>query len=165
MARPGPDAFSAATGIAPAHHPTALPSPAGIAYRATVARGVLVVGVTLAAAIGLLLMLALAGPVQQAPELVQLLRGMVFIKGMMLAVGIAAAWWRLGRPTPRSFVIGYSACLGLSAAALAWLWGLALLPLGSAWFYGGLIAAFIVAKRDKQFFDGVLSGGGRRHQG
>ena len=165
MARPGPDAFSASAGIEPAAHPTAIPSPAPLAYRAAVARGALIVGITLATAVGLMLMLALAGPVQQVPELAQLLRGMVLIKGLMLAIGIAAAWWRLGTPTPRPFIVGYSTSLGLSAAALAWLWGLTLLPLGSTLFYGGLIAAFVIAQRDRQLFDGALFQAGRWHQG
>jgi hypothetical protein len=106
-------------------------------------------------------MLALAGPVQQAPDLAVLIRGMVMIKGLILAAAVAAVAWRLGRPTQAPLVAGYVLSLAVSAAALGWLWGLSLIPLGSALFYTGLVAALVVAHRDRGFFDGVLPK--RRH--
>jgi len=113
-----------------------------------------VVGLSLL--LGVVAMLFLAGPVAQAPDLAGLIRGMVALKGLILGAAVAAVLWRLGRPTPAPVVLGYTLALGTSAAAVGWLWGLSLIPLGSALFYGGLIAAFLVAGRDRGFFDGVF---------
>jgi len=120
------------------------------------ARVGLITGLALAACLGIALMVAFAGPVQQAPELARLLHAMVMIKGLILAAAVAAIVWRLGRPAATPIVLGYTVTLGTSTAALGWLWGLSLIPLGSALFYGGLLGAFITATRDRHFFDGIL---------
>jgi len=147
MARPSPDSFSVAAETRPEARQRAAMPAARAAFAAALAGGLL---------FGLLVMAAFAGPVRQAPDLAMLIRGMVLIKGLILAAAAAGVLWRLGRPAPVPTVLGYTVSLGVSATALGWLWGLSLIPLGSALFYGGIIGALVVAHKDRGFFDGVL---------
>jgi hypothetical protein len=113
----------------------------------------LVLAVFVSAAALLALTLALSPLPQQEPDLVRLLRGMVLIKG---AIGLAAAalvWWRLGRPIEHGLAVRYIAPLCLSAGAVAWLWGLHLIPLGSALFYLGLVGIYLGGRSDPLFTD------------
>ena len=107
---------------------------------------VLIPGLT--SALVLALTLALTPPPTQAPDLIRLLRGMVLIKG---SIGLAAAtlvWWRLGRPISAPLAARYVAAVAVSAGAVAWLWGLHLLALGSGVFYLGLLGLYLAARQD-----------------
>ena len=150
MARHSPESFSTAT------ENRLAPAPGQVPAAAAAARVGLAAGLVAGLLLGVLAMAAFAGPVRQAPDLAMLIHGMVLIKGLILAAAAAGVLWRLGRPTPAPLVLGYTGSLAVSAAALGWLWGLSWIPLGSALFYGGLIAAFVVAHNDRGFFDGVL---------
>jgi uncharacterized membrane protein YjjP (DUF1212 family) len=55
-------------------------------------------------------------------------------------------------------LLGYAAGLGLSAGALAWLWGLSGLLVGSIAFYGGLIVTLKTASRDRLLVAGFTQG-------
>ena len=138
-----------------------LSSPVGAAaaepllWSSAAARPVLAGGILFGGALGTLLTLALAGPVTMEPGLVRLLHGMVAIKGLIFSAGTLILWVRLAGPVAPRTLLGYAAGLGLSAGALAWLWGLNLLLLGSVLFYGGLLIAFLTASRDPLLFDAL----------
>jgi hypothetical protein len=82
------------------------------------------------------------------PDLVRLLRAMVGIKGVIALAGTALVFWRLGHPIARPVALGYGAMICVSVAALAWLWTLASIPLGSLCFYGGLAGLILVGRFD-----------------
>ncbi len=62
---------------------------------------------------------------------------------------------RLRGPVSLGSIGGYCTGLGMSAAALVWLWGLSGLLLGSALFYGGLVATYLTASKDQGLADGL----------
>lgn len=88
------------------------------------------------------------------PDLVRLLHAMVGIKGIIALAAAALVYWRLGHPIARPVAIGYGTAICISVAALAWLWTLASIPLGSLCFYGGLAGLILVGR-----FDSGLSAG------
>ncbi|MFB1488419.1 MULTISPECIES: hypothetical protein [unclassified Thiocapsa] len=88
------------------------------------------------------------------PDLVRLLHAMVGIKGIIALAASALVYWRLGHPIARPVAIGYGSMVCVSVAALAWLWTLASIPLGSLCFYGGLAGLILVGR-----FDSGLSAG------
>jgi hypothetical protein len=120
------------------------------------APGLAIASVAAGAAIGTLLMLALAGSpperLQQDAELAGLVRVMVAAKGLLLALALALVLWRLRRPVANSSLLGYATALALSSAAVAWMWGLSAIPAAAACFYGGLVCCYLVASRDKRLF-------------
>ena len=138
-----------------------LSSPVGTAaaearlWSSVTARSVLAGGILFGGALGTLLTLALAVPVAMEPGLIRLLHGMVAIKGLIFSAGTALLWLRLGGPAVPRALLGYTAGLGLSAGALAWLWGLNLLFPGAVLFYGGLLIAFLTASRDPLLVDAL----------
>lgn len=146
MARLLTDQLSTATGLTPAD-PNLLPAAAS--------RTRLLGGIAVGALVGVLLTALLAGPVAMEPGLVRLLHGMVLVKGLLLAGATALVLRRLRGPVGASVLRGYAAGLGMSAGALAWLWGLSLLLFGSLLFYGGLIWTFITASRDPLLINGL----------
>ncbi|TVQ92592.1 MAG: hypothetical protein EA400_03560 [Chromatiaceae bacterium] len=155
MARPHPDAFAAATPALPLTVPAPAADPAlhaAIAPAAVVwpwlARALLLGGVLAGAAVGVLAMLMLAEPPRQAPDLARLLRAMVLIKGVILGGALTLVAWRLQHRCPVSILAGYTTALAVAGSGLGWLWGLSLLGLGSALFWGGLLGAWLVAGRD-----------------
>ena len=113
----------------------------------------LMVSVALTAAVVLVLTLSLVPAPLIAPELSRLLHGMVLIKGLIGLAGGALVFWRLGRPIARPLAARYIASLCLSAAAVAWLWGLQLILLGGVLFYAGLVGLFLVARQDPLLSD------------
>jgi hypothetical protein len=108
----------------------------------------LILAVTLSAALVLTLTLTLVPPTQREPDLIRLLRGMVLIKGTIVLAAAALVWWRLGRPLAPDLAARYVAALCVSADAVAWLWGLHLIPLGSGVFYLGLLGLYLAGRRD-----------------
>lgn len=125
----------------------------------------LAVAVLLSAALVLAITLAFVPPAQREPDLTRLLRGMVLIKG---AIGLAAAalvWWRLGKPLTQGLAARYIGALCVSAGAVAWLWGLHLIPLGSGVFYLGLLGLYLTGRRDPLLSDPrVIPLGGPGHE-
>ena len=111
-------------------------------------RVVLVLGILGTAAIGLTLTLSVVPPPAVEPNLVRLLRGKVLIKALIALGAAALAWWRFGRPVEGKLALRYTAALCVSAAALAWLWGLHLMLLGSLFFYAGLAGVVLTARHD-----------------
>jgi hypothetical protein len=89
------------------------------------------------------------------PDLVRLLRAMVGIKGLIALAAAALLYWRLGHRISRPVAIGYGAMICVSVAALAWLWTLASIPLGSLCFYGGLAGLILVARVDSGLSTGL----------
>jgi hypothetical protein len=108
----------------------------------------LVLAIIATAAVVLAVTLSLAPAPQVEPDLMRLLRGMVLIKGLIALGAAALVWWRLGRPVEQGLATRYTAALSLSAGALAWLWGLHLVLLGSLFFYAGLIGLVLTGRRD-----------------
>lgn len=108
--------------------------------------------------LGVLITLSLAGPVAMEPGLIRLLHGMVAIKGLIFTAAAAMVLRRLRGPVTARTLFGYAAGLGLSAGALAWLWGLSGLLLGSIGFYGGLILTLKTASRDRLLVAGFTEG-------
>ncbi len=159
MARHVPDTFASPTVSPPSpdnpspdnpRAPARLES-AGIAPIAS--RALALISVLTGLALGTLLTLALAGPaperLQQDAELAGLVRTMVLVKGLLLVAALSLVSWRLARPAAWRQLVGYSASLGLSAAALAWMWSLNSIPVAALLFYSGLIACFFTASRDR----------------
>ncbi len=107
---------------------------------------------------GVLITLSLAGPVAMEPGLMRLLHGMVAIKGLIFMAAAAVVLRRLRGPVTARTLSGYAVGLGLSAGALAWLWGLSGLLLGSIAFYGGLVLALKTASRDRLLVAGFTHG-------
>ncbi|MBK5941372.1 hypothetical protein [Halochromatium roseum] len=116
------------------------------------ARAIAIMSVLGGLGLGTLLMLALAGPaperLQQDAELAGLVRSMVLVKGIILLAALSLLTWRLGQPVARLPLLGYAVSLGVSAAALAWMWSLNAIPIAALFFYGGLISGFFTASRD-----------------
>lgn len=113
----------------------------------------LVLAVAISTAAVLALTLAFAPLPQREPDLVRLLRGMVLIKGAIGLTAAALVWWRFGRPLDPRLAARYIVALCLSAGAVAWLWGLHLILLGSALFYLGLLGVYLAGRRDPLFAD------------
>lgn len=119
-------------------------------------------GVALGGFAGVLVTLWLAGPMAMEASLVRLLHGMVMIKGLIFAAAVALVLRRLAGPVHARLLLGYTVGLGLSAAALAWLWGLSGLLLGSFGFYAGLILSLKTASRDPLLIAGFTAGRAKR---
>jgi hypothetical protein len=119
---------------------------------ASVARAAALAGVLFGLATGALLALTLAGPaperLQQDAELATLVRAMVGIKALILFGALALLLWRLAKPVTGRRLLGYTATLALSGAAVAWMWSLNSIPLAALGFYGGLIGCYRVASGD-----------------
>lgn len=130
----------------------AQPAQVGPMYQVA-ARAVAVISVFGGLGLGTLLMLALAGPaperLRQDLELAGLVRSMVMVKGLIMLAALSLVTWRLGRPIARPPLLGYTVSLGISAAALAWMWSLNAIPIAALFFYGGLIGCFVTASRDQ----------------
>ncbi|MEA3638980.1 MAG: hypothetical protein VBE63_03450 [Lamprobacter sp.] len=161
MARYAPDSFSSPSvsqstpleASAPPHANEALTGDALAGSIAPLAaRAAVLLSVFSGLAVGALLMLALAGPaperLQQDAELAALVRTMVLVKGIILLAALSLVTWRLSRPVARPQLAGYMSSLGLSAAAVAWMWSLNAIPVAALLFYGGLIGCFYTASRD-----------------
>ncbi|MGB5833888.1 MAG: hypothetical protein WBG92_18135 [Thiohalocapsa sp.] len=156
MARLLSDQLSAATGLASVD-PTLLSS---VAARARLLAGVAVGGVA-----GVLITALLAAPAAIEPNLVRLLHGMVIIKALIFAGAAALVFRRLRGPVNARILVGYAAGLGVSAGALAWLWGLSGMLFGSIFFYGGLFIAFMMASRDPLLIEGLRAKVGNASRG
>lgn len=169
MARHAPDTFSSPATSSPATSNTTTPAemtlgttlPAQLKSAQHIqagqmdqvaARAVVILSVFGGLGIGTLLMLALAGPaperLQQDAELAGLVRSMVLVKGIIMLAALSLVTWRLGRPIARLPLLGYAVSLGVSAAALAWMWSLNAIPIAALVFYSGLISGFFTASRD-----------------
>ncbi len=105
---------------------------------------------------------AVQAPASQDASLANLLHGIVGIKALIFAGALALVALRLRGPVGRGALAGYCLGLGMSAAALVWLWGLSGLLLGSALFYGGLIVTYLAASRDPLLVAAWLANAGGR---
>ncbi|WP_200344116.1 hypothetical protein [Halochromatium glycolicum] len=154
MARHLPDTFAVAPQQAPDQ---SQPRPHAALETGLIARMVASVAVIAGLGLGTLLMLTLAGPaperLQQDAALAGLVRTMVAIKGLILAAALALVVWRLGRPVSAARLAGYAGTLAVSAAALGWMWSLNAIPVTAPLFYGGLIACYLIAARDRRLLD------------
>lgn len=158
MARHVPDTFASPTVSPPASDkpgadkPSAPAQPRPTQIAPIASRALVIISVLAALALGALLTLALAGPaperLQQDAELAGLVRTMVLVKGLLLVAALSLIIWRLGRPVAGLQLAGYTASLGASAAALAWMWSLNSIPITALFFYSGLIGCFFTASRD-----------------
>ncbi len=82
------------------------------------------------------------------PDRLWLLHGMVLVKGLVWVAAARVIYWRLGQQISRPLALGYSGCLGASAAALGWMWALYFFAIGAALFWGGLFGLLLVARKD-----------------
>ncbi len=117
-------------------------------HRPLVRRTALVFAIAATAAATALVTAPFSTAAGMDPDLVRLLRAMVGIKGLIALAAAALLYWRLGHPIARPVAIGYGAMICVSVAALAWLWTLASIPLGSLCFYGGLAGLILVGRFD-----------------
>jgi hypothetical protein len=76
------------------------------------------------------------------------LQALVGVKALILIAALSLVVFRLRAAVRARPLAGYCAGLALSAAGLAWLWGLSGLLLGSGLFYGGLVLVYLTAGRD-----------------
>jgi hypothetical protein len=102
--------------------------------------------------LGIAAMLLLADPGATEPGLARVMHLMLAIKSLMLAAATVLVLWRLGSPVTAAASWTYSLGLGISAAGLAWLWGLTTILIGVVLFYGGLLMVLLTATRDRQLF-------------
>jgi hypothetical protein len=124
------------------------------AERPLARRVALVVAIAATAAASAVVSAPFSAAAAMDPDLVRLLHAMVGIKGIIALAAAALVFWRLGHAIARPVAIGYGAMICVSVAALAWLWTLASVPLGSLCFYGGLAGLILVGR-----FDSGLSAG------
>jgi len=110
--------------------------------------GALAAALAIGLSLGAIAAWAVQAPASQDASLASLLRGIVAIKALIFAGALMLVALRLRGPVGRGALAGYCLGLGLSAAALVWLWGLSGLLFGSALFYGGLIVIYLAASRD-----------------
>jgi hypothetical protein len=110
-------------------------------------RALILVPALIGAAVLLLVLEVFASPGVD-PDRLWLLHAMVLVKGLVWLAAARLIYWRLGEPVSRPLALGYSACLGVSAAALAWLWAIYFFALGAAVFWGGLFGILLVARHD-----------------
>jgi hypothetical protein len=103
-------------------------------------------------ALGIAAMLLLADPGATEPALARVMHLMLAIKSLILAAATGLVLWRLGSPVTAVASWTYGLGLGVSAAGLAWLWGLTTILVGVLLFYGGLLMLFLTATRDRQLF-------------
>jgi hypothetical protein len=76
------------------------------------------------------------------------LQALVGVKALILIAALSLVVFRLRAAVRARPLAGYCVGLALSAAGLAWLWGLSGLLLGSGLFYGGLVLVYLTAGRD-----------------
>ena len=110
-------------------------------------RGLLILGVVLAAAGGL----AVPGNGAAAlldPELTRLLRAMAALKALAAAGAIAAVLWRLGAPVTLLRFAGYVLACAAMAAGPGLIWQMAHVAGGALLLHGGLLAAIVLLWRD-----------------
>lgn len=98
---------------------------------------------------------ALQPPASVEPSLATLLHGMVGIKALIFLGALALVLLRLRGAVAARALAGYCVGIGMSAAALVWLWGLSGLLVGSALFYGGLVVTYVTASRDPLVLAGL----------
>ncbi|EGV19897.1 hypothetical protein ThimaDRAFT_0573 [Thiocapsa marina 5811] len=123
-------------------------SPPETAERPLARRVALVVAIAATAAVTAVVTAPFSAAGGMDTDLVRLLHAMVGIKGIIALAAAALVSWRFGHPIARPVAIGYGAAICVSAAALAWLWTLASIPLGSLCFYGGLAGLILVGRFD-----------------
>jgi hypothetical protein len=121
-------------------------------YRPRVWRTALVLAISVTAAAAALITAPFSAAAQMDPDLVRLLRAMVGVKGIIALAAASLVFWRLGYAIPRAVALGYGAAIGVSVAALVWLWGLASIPAGAFFFYGGLVCLLLVARIDSRLW-------------
>jgi hypothetical protein len=122
--------------------------------RPLVRRAALLFAIAATAAVATIVTAPFSAAAGMDPDLVRLLHAMVGIKGIIALAAAALVYWRLGHPIARPVAVGYGTMICISVAALAWLWTLAGIPLGSLCFYGGLAGLILVGR-----FDSGLSAG------
>jgi len=127
------------------------------ALETALSAGALAAALAIGLSLGAIAAWAVQAPPTQDASLANLLHGIVGIKALIFAGALMLVALRLRGPVGRGALAGYCLGLGLSAAALVWLWGLSGLLFGSALFYGGLIVIYLAASRDPL----LLAGFGR----
>jgi hypothetical protein len=153
-----------ATPALPVHDNTALPSAPDTALAAPLAMGAVGGAVVVGLGLGLGLALAVQTAAGVEPALANLLHAMVGVKALIFSGALALVLWRLRGPVGIRALAGYATGLGMSAAALVWLWGLSGLLAGSAAFYGGLILVYLSASRDPLLGQGLQAIGPARQR-
>jgi hypothetical protein len=119
---------------------------------------------TVGAGLGVGAMLMLADPGATDPGLARVMHLMLAIKSLILAAAAVLVLWRLGSPVTAAASWTYGLGLGVSAAGLAWLWGLTTILVGVVLFYGGLLTVFLTATRDRQLFAALKTTVERRRE-
>jgi len=97
---------------------------------------------------------SLADPVARPEGLTRVLRGMVLIKGGMLAGAVALAFRRLGRILARRPAVGYTVGMAVTGFAAGVLWSLSFIGLGSGLFYLGFLVALWAVSHDQAMLRG-----------
>lgn len=83
------------------------------------------------------------------PELLQLLRGMAGIKGVLAALAFTVVWWRLGRASgPGSFAATCIGSVWALALSTGLLWQVTAVPAASVLFHCATITLLVTAWRD-----------------
>jgi peptidoglycan/LPS O-acetylase OafA/YrhL len=107
--------------------------------------------------LALLAAAALAGapPARAVPadaELDRLLRAMALLKGLCLALALAALGWRFRRPVPTAVAAGYVGTAWAAAAALGAMWQQAVPVVTAVVLHGAAVVLVVLASRDSGFF-------------
>lgn len=123
-------------------------------HHATRHQGILVLGVLIAAAVGWVAATSLAESVVRPDGLTRVLRGMVLIKGGMLAGAVILVFRRLGREVGRRSRWGYTVGMAVTGFAVGVLWSLSFIGLGSGLFYLGLLVALWAVSWDREMLRG-----------
>ncbi len=142
---------------------TPLQGPAG-ALDSAISESAVAAAIALSLGLGALAAWAVQAPASVQPSLASLLQLMVAIKALIFAGAGALVLLRLRGPVAGGALGGYCLGLGMSAAALAWLWGLSGMLAGSALFYGGLVLTYLTASRDPLLAAGLQRGAPSRRR-
>lgn len=85
------------------------------------------------------------------PDLARLMQAMALLKGGIVALAVAALAWRLRRPTPSAFVVGYLALVWVMGAMVALMWRLEALGTVAVLLHAAGAALVVLAWRDREF--------------
>lgn len=148
--------FPAAPPLASASLPTAVPVPDPRRSRRQrmlvsgwTVRGALWVGAVAAA----ILASSVPAPLPRVADadLARLMHAMAALKGVLLFLGAGALHWRLGRPTPLSFAVGYVASTAALSAMLVMIWRMTHVGLVAIGFHAAIVMVVAFAWADADF--------------
>ncbi len=104
--------------------------------------------VSLGAALGIGAMTADPAVRAADPDLARLLKGMMFIKGVLALAATAAIGWRAGIAAPSAWALGYALTLAAMWSGVGAMWHISHAGFAAVALHGGFFAALVLLFRD-----------------